>query len=251
MIIDTHCHLTQLTRSQVNEELDQNVLYLTMGTSAKDWSQLLDLCRAYPNIYAALGLHPWFVSDNYQQQLQQLAHLINQHLADKHVIAVGEIGLDFSDSYKVNRSQQLDAFEQQLALAEQFQLPVSLHVYKAHNEVISLLKRYGVRGVVHSLGSSLQIAQNYADLGFKFGVNAILNRSNASRYHAMVQHFGIEQLVLETDAPNIRLPDSEQAHLTDINAVIEVICQLTGLSKSHVIDHTTANAQTIFNFRNK
>jgi len=247
MIIDTHCHLDQISNEILLSDMNVDNRYISMGTSSANWNQLLQLANTYSNIIPALGLHPWFVDINFDIELQKLQSLIP--LNSIHVL--GEIGLDFSSHYLPSKNYQLLAFEQQLSLAEQFNLPISVHVYKAHNELITLLKKYSVKGVIHSLGSSIQIAKQYLDLGYKFGVNGVIVRSNARRYHDLVKTFGVQSIVLETDCPNILLPNHSEASLIDIYTVVSKIAELAGLPESEVIQVTTDNAHSIFSLRNE
>ncbi len=244
MVIDTHCHLDVLSGQVLNDQLNPADLYLTMGTHAEDWPTLIQLCRKYPNIYAAIGLHPWYVSGEYGNELE----ILQEFLTKYKVTAIGEIGLDFAPDYVDLRNHQLDAFECQLRFALEYSLPVSLHVYKAHNEMIALLKQYPVKGVVHSLGSSVQIAREYLDLGLKFGVNAVVVRENARRYHELVKTYGLESIVLETDSPNITLPGKMVSDLADIYVVVEAVSRITGTTPEEVVKLTNANANQIFHF---
>jgi len=243
MIIDTHCHLDQLSPKQLGSQLNSAGLYLTVGTAPYDWQKILGLSSQYPNIYPALGLHPWFVDSNWLQDVQKL----NSILESNTVKAIGEIGLDYSDKYIQTKALQLMALEHQLSIAEQRTLPLSLHVYKAHNDLLSLLKQFDLGGVIHGLGSSLEISQSYIDLGYKLGTNGILVRGNARRYHQLVTHFGIEHFVIETDAPNVSLPGNNEPHLADINTVVTKLSDLTGLSRLQVERITTQNAKQVFN----
>lgn len=244
MIIDTHCHLDQVPVELLKAEMLADHLYLCMSTSSDSWNRVIHLASQFDQIFPALGLHPWYVQKNYKDQIDSLSELLRLGSPS----ALGEIGLDFSDPYKAFKNEQLDALEQQLILATTYQLPVSLHVVKAHNEMFALLKRYSVSGVVHSLGSSIQVAQTYAEFGFKFGVNAILLRPNARRYHQLVTHFGLNALVLETDYPNIMCPGREESKLSDINQTVKMVADLTSESIDHVTEQTFVNANRIFNF---
>ncbi|WP_028487262.1 TatD family hydrolase [Thiomicrorhabdus chilensis] len=243
MIFDTHCHLDAFTADELSAQLNSNHHYLTMGTSLQNWSTVLRLSSQYPNVFPALGLHPWFVDHNSFSSLVHLESL----LENESIHALGEIGLDFSKDYANTKSLQLEIFELQLKLALRFDLPVSLHVYKAHNEMLALLKQYPVKGVLHGLGASIQIAQAYLDLGLLFGVNAVILRSNARRYHQLVSHFGSKSLVLETDAPNVIVPGQDQAQLYDILETLSAVSRLTGESVDSIEKVTGCNAQRIFN----
>jgi len=244
MLYDTHCHLTQLSSTVLSEQIDLNCCYLSVGTSNRDWLPVLQLAKDHKNIYSAIGLHPWFVDSNYQSQISHLIDLTQHHPLS----ALGEIGLDFSKNYKSTKSFQIDALEQQLQIAHDNKLPISVHVYKAHSELLTVLKQYNVTGVIHGLGSSLEITKSYLDLGYKIGVNGVLVNDNAVRYHRMIKHFPLQSFVLETDAPNVKLPGFDRTSLNDIYKVLSMFSNLTGLSKDVISQVTSSTAQSIFKF---
>ena len=247
MLVDTHCHLDQYSIEELVLEIDINNIYITMGTSSENWFQILELHSIYPHIIPALGLHPWYVSEDYEFQFKLLTELISKY----QVSVMGEIGLDFSSKYSNTATLQLNALTLQLELASQNELPISLHVIKAHNPLISLLKQFSVTGVIHGLGSSVEMTKQYLDLGFKIGVNGVVVRENARRYHHLVQTFGVDALVLETDSPNILLPNKSRSLLVDIYQVVIKIAELTGLPETEIIRATNHNAQRIFNLKER
>ncbi|MBD3754241.1 MAG: TatD family hydrolase [Gammaproteobacteria bacterium] len=244
MIVDTHCHLDMLTPLSLHAEIDSARRYLTMSTGVQNWHTVSNLCGTHANVFAALGIHPWFVASQPADAISSLQRLLDQNRPT----ALGEIGLDFSSAHIAQRHEQLRVFEAQLVLAKEYALPVSLHVIKAHAQMLALLKRYRPAGVVHSLGASTELAQQYIDLGLKIGVNSLVVRDNARRYHQLVTHFGVEAIVLESDAPNIVLPGAKSGHLYDIDATIARIAQLSGMHNDDVISLTEHNAQQIFHF---
>ncbi len=250
MIIDTHCHLDSLLESTVDFMDSLSVFqkhnltphFIAMSVSPDNWSVVLKLSHLYPNIHAALGIHPWYVTAQSCSNLQSLEALLNA----EQVVALGEIGLDFSPAYKHSKQFQMEVLEAQLSLAENFNKPISLHVNKAHNELYQSLRGHNLTGIIHGLGSSLEVAQNYIDCGFKIGVNGVLLRENARRYHALVSHFGPEYLVLETDYPNVRLPGLVKSNLHDIIQVAEQVAILLNLSFDDVLKTLNENSQQIF-----
>jgi len=200
------------------------------------------LSKKYPQIYCALGIHPWFVNEYSVAELAVLENFIQR----EKIAAIGEIGLDFEKSYRSTRALQLEVFELQLELAVLHQLPVSIHAIKSHNETIALLKEYPTKGVIHGLGASVEVVQAYIDLGMKIGVNAVLCRENAVRYHKFVKHFGVSNFVLETDFPNILLPKHSEARLGDLEAIATMFARLKQLPTAEAIQQTGYNAQKLF-----
>lgn len=256
-MFDTHCHLDKffdsfististtnpscsITSKQLN---GSSHYYLSVSTSLSDWHSVLEISSRFENVYAALGLHPWFVTKESLTTLDELHNLISSNV----VHAIGEIGLDFSNEYKDNADNQIEAFTKQITIAKEFDLPVSMHLVKSHNEALNLLNKLPVKGVVHGLGTSVEMAQHYVDLGFKIGVNGVVVRDNAVRYHKLVKYFGLEHIVLETDYPNIKLPGLVTAELDDVNIIANTVSTLLNISVDDVIMSTDKNAKQLFN----
>ncbi|MEA1988255.1 MAG: TatD family hydrolase [Pseudomonadota bacterium] len=256
-MFDTHCHLDKLfdpsksfnsvlksTASTIPLTINvSDHFYLTVSTSISDWQAVLDISSHFEQVYAALGLHPWFVTKESLTTLDKLYNLVRSNV----VHAIGEIGLDFSNEYKDNAENQINAFTRQLALAKQSDLPVSMHLVKSHNQALQELKKIPVKGVVHGLGTSVEMAQHYVDLGLKIGVNGVVVRENAVRYHQLVKYFGLEHIVLETDYPNVKLPGLVTTNLSDINTIANTVATLLNSNTNDVIMSTDHNAKQIFN----
>ena len=139
-----------------------------------------------------------YLSNN--TELQDIEHL-KEYLANNHPVAVGEIGLDYQDK-NMQLSRQREIFAQQLEVAQEFNLPVILHVRKAHDDVLQQLKKTPVTGgIVHAFNGSLQQAEVYRQLNFKFGFGGMLTFARSTRLRALAKQLPIESIVLETDAP--------------------------------------------------
>ena len=118
------------------------------------------------------------------------------------VVAVGECGIDFFIS-RVDEKWQKQLFREQLQLADNHRLPVIVHVRKAMDEVISLLRRQGRHGgVIHSFAGSEQQARQLYDLGFKLGIAATVGFERARKLRAVVAAMPEDALLLESDAPD-------------------------------------------------
>jgi len=247
-MFDTHCHLNSLFKEQPASIhsffTDPSIpnYFLAVSTQRNEWLNLLQFSDNKTYILPALGIHPWFVDDDFQSDLKYLTSL----LLHNKVNAIGEIGLDFLPEHISNRLDQIECFTAQLQLAAEFSLPVSLHCLKAHNEMLSLLKNETLTGVMHGFNSSVQVAKQYIDVGFKIGVNGVVVRDNARRYHELVRSVGLDNIVLETDYPNINLPGLVDSHLADINVIADNVACLLDVSVEDVIMQTDYNAKRLF-----
>lgn len=250
-LIDTHCHLD----FPVFDEDRSNVVsaakaesvnaFVVPGVVAKDWPRLLECCKEY-GFSPALGLHPCFIDQHLDADLERLEAL----LAIEKLIAVGEIGLDFFIA-DPDKSRQMELFDAQLELAKQFDLPVLLHVRKAHDQVLKLLRRKNLSraGIVHAYSGSEQQATQYADLGFKLGIGGSLTYDRAKKLRRIATDMPLSTLVLETDSPDIPLLNhrGEPNQPKRVREVAEVLAGLRGISLEELAHATSATARKLLN----
>jgi len=204
-IVDSHCHLDvadfDADRDTVLADCRvQGVTRIVVpGIVAPGWDKLLQVCQQ-PGLYPALGLHPVYLDEHGEDDLKML----EQRLLDEtDVVAVGEIGLDFYLT-GLDRQRQIELFEAQLVIANMVNLPVILHVRKAHDQVIAILKRFRPKGgIVHAFNGSLEQAQQYINLGFKLGFGGMLTYERSSKLRSLAKQLPLESMVLETDAPDM------------------------------------------------
>lgn len=161
--------------------------------------------------HIALGLHPFYIDSHTDEHLENMAQMLN----DKRPLAIGEIGFDtFTDEMKQPDmvAKQARFFKAQLDMAVSQQLPVMLHIRKAHAEALALLKAHDydahkLGGVAHSFSGGEQEAKAFVKLGFKLGVTGQVTNPNAKKLRraiqAAVDTYGIECLVIETDCPDM------------------------------------------------
>lgn len=163
--------------------------------------------KATPLAHLAFGLHPFYITEHKDSDLQQLEQFIQQYSPT----AIGEIGLDtFTPPMKTaeNYTRQQDFFGQQLELAKQYQLPALLHIRRAHGDVIKMLKvqKFTQGGIAHSFSGGIQEAKALVNLGFKIGVTGQVTNPNAKKLRhtltELVKIVGLDAIVIETDCPD-------------------------------------------------
>lgn len=258
MLIDTHCHLDfpelelecQLwlqeiagldSASRVAEgRLVERIL--VPAISAEFFSRVLACAQREPNrIKVALGLHPCFLAAHQAQSLE----VLEAQLADNpKVVALGEIGLDAREG-QADLAEQIPWLEAQLRLAQRYSKPVLLHVVKAHDQVLALLRRFSLPcgGIVHAFSGSAQQAQQYIALGFCLGVGGVLTYPRAHKLRRLVQQLPLEHWVLETDAPDM-VPAGVQGCNSPryLPEIAHVLAELRQESLANVIAQTGQNA---------
>jgi TatD DNase family protein len=250
--IDTHCHLDvadfDTDRDKVLKHCRSQGInrILIPAIQAKTWSNVLELCEAEKGLYPALGLHPVFLKQHQADDVDKLEKL----LETVSLVAIGEIGLDFYIK-ELDKDKQLELFEQQLLVAKNHDLPVILHVRKAHDQVLQLLKKIKVRGgFSHAFNGSLQQAEHYIDLGFKLGFGGTLTYENSTKIHNLAKTLPLESIVLETDSPDMVV----ESHRGQRNSPEYIMECLTALAKIRnedinvIAKQTTQNANEVINF---
>ena len=147
-------------------------------------------------------------------------------------------------------SEQREVLRRQMLWAEQLDLPVALHIRKAHNEVFGLLRdlnRSVYRGVMHCFGGSVQEAARAVEMGFHLGIGGVVTFKNATLAE-VVKAMPLERLLLETDAPYLspvphRGQRNESAY---IPLIAQRIADLKGVTLAEVAEVTTASARSLF-----
>ena len=189
--IDSHCHLDF-------SEFDANRESLINACVAKGVSQFI-----VPGISLAQSQNLLEFKATYPQV--SIESLFNFAKANKtQLVAIGECGLDRSIS---NLEKQTFLFEQQIALANELDLPLIVHHRQSHDLIAQSFKRCRPKngGVIHAFSGSIQQAHYYIKQGFKLGVGGVITYERAAKTRAVIAKLEPQHLVLETDSPSMPL----------------------------------------------
>jgi len=221
-----------------------------------NWSYLLSmprvligLCDAQPGLFPALGLHPVFLAAHSADDIATLESMIEKHRP----VAVGEIGLDYFVR-ELDRGQQQTLFEAQLEVARNTDLPVILHVRKAHDTVLATLRRIPVQGgTVHAFNGSLQQAQQYIDMDFKLGFGGTLTYPQSTKIRQLARDLPIDAIVLETDAPDMTVfaHQGERNSPEYLQDCLQALAEVRGADPDELARQTTRNAYSVFSLKNQ
>ncbi len=269
MYVDTHCHLYDEAfdadrAAAVQRALDAGVTTMLLpDIDSTSTPQLDALLRQYPQHFRPMaGLHPTSVKDDFEQELNHVYNRLfnpsnssmigprsNSLNLPLKYIAVGEIGMDLYWD-RTYEAQQREALKTQMLWAEKLDLPVCLHIRKAHNEVFGLLRDLGrgsYRGVMHCFGGSVQEAQRAVEMGFHLGIGGVVTFKNATMAD-VVKAVPLERLLLETDAPYLSpVPHRGQRNESCyIPLIAQRIADLRGITVAEVAEATSANARRLF-----
>jgi TatD DNase family protein len=248
-LIDTHCHLDVAEfdpdRDAVLERARAAgvVGVVVPAIHRAGWPWLLEYCASQPGLFPALGLHPVYLDQHGDDDVRALESAI----AAERPLAVGEIGLDYFVR-ELDRKRQQALFEAQLAVARAADLPVLLHVRRAHEQVLATLRHIRVRGgIAHAFSGGIEEARRYLDLGFKLGFGGMLTFERSTRLRRLAALLPVEALVLETDAPDLTVAAhrggrNSPEYLPDVLAALAEVRQADPGTLAAV---TTANARAV------
>lgn len=247
MLTDTHCHLYREFYPNIDEVIksaEENGVnrFISSADSLSSCYEMLELTSKYNNVYVTLGIHP----ENCFDDVSKLEELIKENISNKKVIAVGEIGLDYYYG-KENKEQQIIILEEQLKIAQKYNLPVVIHSREATLDTINILKKYHVRGVIHCFSGSLETAKEYIKMGYLIGVGGVITFKNA-KLKEVIQNLKPENILLETDSPFLS-PEPFRGKTNEpknIKIIAEYLANLWHIDLSEIEKKTNQNIKDIF-----
>lgn len=248
MFTDTHCHFEKQYYDDfnqvINNALENNVnRFIACGCSKSSNIEALNFANKNDNVYTTIGYHP-DQADIFSDD--DLNLLREQIMNNNKVIGIGEIGLDYHyEGY--NKEKQIELFEKQLKLAEELNKPVVIHSRDAVQDTIDILKKYHVKGIIHSFSGSLEVAKIYISMGYKLGINGVVTFKN-SNLPITLASLNPKDIVLETDSPYLT-PEPYRGTRNESKNIIYIAKKVTdiyqiGLEKLSEITNT--NIREIF-----
>ena len=252
-MIDTHSHIYDEVFDDDHSEVIARAKAVGVeriilpNVDSDSLPRMLSLEAQYPDYcFAAIGLHPTSVKENYKEELL----LVRSELERRKWIAIGEIGIDLYWD-KTFYNEQVIVLQQQIEWALEYNLPIIIHVRDSFRETMTALAPYknsGLRGTFHSFTGTLENAEEILSFGgFKLGVNGIVTFKN-SGLNDVIRHVSLEHIFLETDAPYLtpvpfRGKRNESAY---VDYVCEKLAETYRVSKQEIDRITTKNAVELF-----
>jgi TatD DNase family protein len=230
--------------------LDAGVAQMVVtGTSIAESRAAADLCRRFPErLVSTCGIHPHHASDWNAESYGQLQTLAQQNC----VRAIGETGLDFNRNYSPSAAQE-SAFERQMALAVEQQLPLFCHQRDAHRRFVEMLRDYRDqlgRVVVHCFTDTREALVEYLELDCYIGITGwICDERRGLELRELVKLIPAERLLLETDAPYLLPRNLDPRPAGRINEPAFLAHILNDVARCREIQATQLGRETLLNSR--
>lgn len=251
---DTHCHFDfppfcgaedDALRIATQAGVERIIV---PAVTADRFDGILLLAKKYPPVFAALGLHPLYIAQHHEADLELLGHHL-RHRNNK-LVAVGEIGLDLLMGEPMFERQQ-SLLEAQFVLAKEVNLPVILHSRRSHDQLAAMLRKakLSATGVVHGFAGSLSQAEAFVRLGYAIGVGGTISYQRAQKTRNVVAQLPLSSLLLETDAPDMPLQGFQgQPNKPERAAMVfDILCELRSESPLVIAQALADNTRRVFN----
>lgn len=251
MFIDTHAHIYS---EEFEEDLDKMIqkaneegitdIYMpNIDSSSLD--NMLQIQKNYPSCHAMVGLHPCYVKENYMSELENM----EKYLADHSFCAIGEIGIDLYWDTTFASEQEV-AYNRQIEIARNAQLPIIIHSRESLDITINTVKQLQdgrLNGIFHCFNGTLDQAKKIIDLGFSMGIGGVITYKNAG-VAEVVSQIDLAYLVLETDAPYLSpVPHrGKRNEPSYIRLIAQKLAEIKQKEITEIASVTTFNAKKIF-----
>jgi TatD DNase family protein len=259
MFIDTHAHLDfPEFKNEVHQVLGRAIdvgvrRIINAGVDFDSSKKSVDLARKYPEVYAAIGIHPHSANDLDIETKQRLFALASH----PKVVAVGEIGLDY---YYLKRSSQFSKYptrekqifclEQMLDLSIELRKPVIIHSREADADIYAILKSYqkDIRGVVHCFSADWDFAKKILEMGMAISFTGNITFKNNAQIARIIAEIPLGSMMIETDCPYLA-PEPYRGQRNEPAMVVRVaeeIARIKNVSLAEVEKQTSKKAMTLF-----
>ena len=247
-LIDTHAHLDMYENwaEIFKKAQDDGVKKIVIPSVETQYFQkIIDIANSSDDLFCMMGIFPteaktW--TDDILDEMEKFS-------ADKKVVGIGEIGLDYYwDKTFIDKQQ--DIFVKQIKLANKLNLPIVVHDREAHKDCFDILKdvNKGSKVLFHCFSGSPEFAMECVKEGWYIALGGVVTFKNAVKPKEVAQTVPLSHLVLETDSPYLtpvpfRGKENQPAY---VKYVAEEIAKLRDISVEEIITTTTKNAEEFF-----
>lgn len=268
MLIDSHCHLSfsgfdsflksrladktpeyYSTNLLVERAVQADVKYMVnIGTHLSDVKHIAKVSEKFSNVFRSIGIHPEYAKEHYEKfSFDEMRRVFREHCEREKTVAVGEIGLDYYLSDAKDEQKKILHF--QLEIAEEFNLPVSIHSREAWQDTMKILENHpNVTGVIHCFSGEKEFAERILKTSLYFGIGGTLTFKKNILLQNAVRDLPLDRILLETDAPFLA-PAPFRGRINEpafIPYIAEKVSEIKNISKKKVEDITSENFFRLF-----
>lgn len=248
-IIDTHSHVTcdrlinRVDEIVANAQANDIEKILIVCCNRKEAELAIQVAEQYDIFDCAFGYHPENANDIQEEDFI----ILKEILQNPHMIALGEIGLDYywvSD----NAKQQKELFIRQIEIANELDLPILIHMREATLDTVEILKTHPCKGILHCYSGSVETSQILLKLGYYISFAGPLTFKNAKEAPLVCEKVPLDRLFVETDAPYLtphpfRGKENEPFY---VRYTFERVCEIKQIEADVLMNQMKENYYRLF-----
>ncbi len=260
---DSHCHLDDERFDEDREKLIAEIKkaditkFITAGYSIDGSIKGVVLSQIYDDIYTTCGISPNDIpqdEDELWKDIETIKNLVEDHIKDKKIVAIGEIGLDYYWEKDLQRRElQRQAFIKQIEMANAFDLPIVIHTREAVMDTLEIVKKHTVnqKGVFHCCPFNRELVKEALKLGFYISFAGPVTFKNSKNANEMIEMVPNDKMLIETDSPYLA-PEPVRGTRNDprnVKYIAQKIAEVKGMTLEEVAKRTYENAKEIFGIK--
>ncbi len=255
-IFDSHSHYDDEKFNEDREEVIKSIYEegitkcINIGCDIKTSENSIKLSEKYDFIYATCSIHPSEIPQTEQELWKQLVKIKEMAKINKKVVGIGEIGLDYHWN-KDNIELQKKAFIEQINIANELNLPISIHTRDAIDDTIEIIRNYKVNknGVLHCCPFNRELVKQGLQAGYYIAFGGTSTFKNSKNANEIIEMVPIDKILVETDSPYLA-PEPLRGTRNDsrnLKYVIAKLANVKGISEEEMAKATYINACKLFN----
>lgn len=237
MLVDSHCHLFDLKKYTLPED----IFPVVVGYSHFSNMKAVECAKGrYP---FALGIAPQSAIKHGTEDLEGWVDFIRKSGPN----AIGEVGLDYKWARSMDDVEaEKKVFRAMIDLSDELDLPLVIHSRNNPDEnevpkdaVSDIMEMLGSRRVLmHFYSGSLEHAERIVAGG---GYISVVHLHSKER-RKVINTVPLDRLLVESDSPYVgRTPDV-------VREAVSYIAEVKGIPAEDVAEKTTENAMQFFGF---
>jgi TatD DNase family protein len=251
-LIDTHAHLDFPEFADSIPAVIQRALkagvstIVTIGIDIDSSRKAAEIAGSCDRIYASAGIHPHASFSPDAGDLRELEKIA----ANRRVVAIGEIGLDYFRDRQPHPIQ-IECMRRQIETAVKIAKPVIFHIRDAWEDFFRIVPEFAPSlppCVMHCFSGDWTVARRCMDLGFYLSIPGVVTFSKAQTLQDVVKRAPLDRLLVETDSPYLA-PVPYRGKTNEPAFVLHTAGKIAECRKEpleQVAAQTTQNARTVF-----
>ena len=252
---DTHMHLDDekfdFDRQEVIKKIWNSGVTgcIDIGTNLETCKKAIEIADKNDFIYASCGLHPEELPQTEEELWKTISKIKKLAVENKKVIAIGEIGLDYYWKQD-NKELQKKAFIMQIEMANELELPISIHTRDSIDDTISILRSIKIKnsGVLHCCPFNPELVKHGLEAGLYIAFGGTCTFKNSKNAAKIVEMVPIDKILIETDSPYLA-PEPIRGTRNDssnLKYIVQIIAEFKQITPEQIAKQTYQNAKSLF-----